>query len=115
MERLRQEILEVVGPSRRPTFEDIRDMKYLRAVLNGEALHFSYFFIFELKLRLCRDTPFVSYRPLQRPVSDTTQILESVLTNSIARVYTELPGPILIPMTSLTTFPLAPGRCIRSS
>ena len=36
MERLRQEILEVVGPSRSPTFEDIRDMKYLRAVLNGE-------------------------------------------------------------------------------
>lgn len=36
MERLRQEILEVVGPSRSPTFEDIRNMKYLRAVLNGE-------------------------------------------------------------------------------
>jgi len=31
---VRQEILDIVGPSRRPTFEDIRDMRYLRAVLN---------------------------------------------------------------------------------
>ncbi|KAJ3569110.1 hypothetical protein NP233_g5265 [Leucocoprinus birnbaumii] len=34
MERLRQEVLEHVGPTRRPTFDDVRDMKYLRAVLN---------------------------------------------------------------------------------
>ncbi|KAL1673053.1 cytochrome P450 [Schizophyllum commune] len=33
-ERLRAEILDKVGPSRRPTYEDIRDMKYLRAFLN---------------------------------------------------------------------------------
>ena len=32
---LREEILTKVGPSRRPTFEDIKDMKFLRAVLNG--------------------------------------------------------------------------------
>ncbi|KAI0775658.1 cytochrome P450 [Trametes elegans] len=32
--RLRQEVLDVVGPTRRPTYDDIRDMKYLRAVLN---------------------------------------------------------------------------------
>jgi len=32
--RLRQEILQHVGPTRRPTYDDIRDMKYLRAVIN---------------------------------------------------------------------------------
>ncbi len=32
--RLRLEIIEKVGP-RAPTYEDIRDMKYLRAFLNG--------------------------------------------------------------------------------
>ncbi|EGO29652.1 hypothetical protein SERLADRAFT_445432 [Serpula lacrymans var. lacrymans S7.9] len=32
--RLREEILAKIGPSRRPTYDDIRDMKYLRAVLN---------------------------------------------------------------------------------
>lgn len=32
--RLRQEILEHVGDSQRPTFDDMKDMKYLRAVIN---------------------------------------------------------------------------------
>ncbi|KAK0460977.1 cytochrome P450 [Desarmillaria tabescens] len=32
--RLRQEIINSVGPVRRPTFEDIKGMKYLRAVIN---------------------------------------------------------------------------------
>lgn len=35
MDRLRKEILEKVGPSKRPTYDDIREMKYLRAVING--------------------------------------------------------------------------------
>ncbi len=35
LRRLREEILETVGPTRRPTYDDIRNMKYLRAVLNG--------------------------------------------------------------------------------
>ncbi|KAI0944226.1 hypothetical protein AcW1_001983 [Taiwanofungus camphoratus] len=34
LQRLREEILAKVGPSRRPTYDDIRDMKYLRAVIN---------------------------------------------------------------------------------
>ncbi|KAH8833724.1 cytochrome P450 monooxygenase pc-1 [Flagelloscypha sp. PMI_526] len=34
MRRLRCEVLEKVGPSRLPTFEDIKDMPYLRAVCN---------------------------------------------------------------------------------
>ncbi|KAF7305559.1 Cytochrome P450 [Mycena chlorophos] len=33
-QRLRTEILDQVGSTRRPTYEDIRDMKYLRAVIN---------------------------------------------------------------------------------
>ncbi|KAJ7853332.1 cytochrome P450 [Mycena olivaceomarginata] len=32
--RLREEVLTHVGPTRRPTFNDIKDMKYLRAVIN---------------------------------------------------------------------------------
>ncbi|KAI0791806.1 cytochrome P450 [Abortiporus biennis] len=34
MQRLREEILSKVGPTRRPTYEDIKDLKYLRAFLN---------------------------------------------------------------------------------
>ncbi|KAF7982653.1 hypothetical protein HWV62_27101 [Athelia sp. TMB] len=34
LERLRDEIMTKVGPSARPTYDDIRDMKYLRAVIN---------------------------------------------------------------------------------
>ena len=34
LERLRQEILKTVGETRRPTFDDMKEMKYLRAVIN---------------------------------------------------------------------------------
>ena len=40
MHRLREEILRTVGPSRRPTHEDVRDMKYMRAVINGHFISF---------------------------------------------------------------------------
>jgi len=33
--RLREEILSKVGPIRRPNHDDIRELKYLRAVING--------------------------------------------------------------------------------
>lgn len=36
LKRLRAEILDKVGSSRRPTYDDIRDMKFLRAVINGQ-------------------------------------------------------------------------------
>ena len=36
LKKLRQEILDHVGPSARPTHEDLRNMKYLRATINGE-------------------------------------------------------------------------------
>ena len=35
MTRLRTEILDKVGQSRRPNYDDIKAMKYLRAVING--------------------------------------------------------------------------------
>ncbi|KAH7930343.1 cytochrome P450 [Leucogyrophana mollusca] len=35
LRRLREEILSKVGSSRRPTYDDLRDMKYMRAVING--------------------------------------------------------------------------------
>lgn len=34
LQRLREEILAHVGSSRPPSYDDIRDMKYLRAVVN---------------------------------------------------------------------------------
>ncbi|KAF9563357.1 cytochrome P450 monooxygenase pc-3 [Agrocybe pediades] len=34
LQRLRQEILEKIGDTRRPTFEDMKELKYLRAVIN---------------------------------------------------------------------------------
>ena len=36
LQRLRGEVLEVVGPTKRPGYEHVREMKYLRAVLNGQ-------------------------------------------------------------------------------
>ena len=35
LRRLREEILSVVGHSKSPTLEELREMKYLRAVING--------------------------------------------------------------------------------
>lgn len=35
MRRLREEVLSTVGPSRRPTLDDMREMKYMKAVING--------------------------------------------------------------------------------
>lgn len=33
--RLRQEVLEKVGPFNRPTYANMREMKFMRAFLNG--------------------------------------------------------------------------------
>jgi len=38
LQRLRKEVLDTVGPSARPTYQQIKDMKYLRAVINGGSL-----------------------------------------------------------------------------
>ena len=38
--RLRQEIYEIVGQTGRPTYDQMRVMKYMRAFLNGMYSHF---------------------------------------------------------------------------
>lgn len=38
MKRLREEVLAKVGSARAPDYDDIRELKYLRAVLNGTSL-----------------------------------------------------------------------------
>ena len=35
--KLRAEVLDHIGPTQMPTFDDIKSMKYLRAVINGES------------------------------------------------------------------------------
>lgn len=37
LRRLREEILSVLRPEEAPTLEHIKEMKYLRAVINGES------------------------------------------------------------------------------
>ena len=34
--RLRQEVFDKVGPTDRPTYDDMREMKFMRAFLNGK-------------------------------------------------------------------------------
>lgn len=38
MTTLRQEIMDKIGPSRPPTTCDLKEMRYLRAVLDGETI-----------------------------------------------------------------------------
>ena len=35
VKRLRQEIYDIVGQTERPTYDQVREMKYMRAFLNG--------------------------------------------------------------------------------
>ena len=34
--KLRAEVMEKIGPTSMPTFDDVRTMKYLRAFINGK-------------------------------------------------------------------------------
>jgi hypothetical protein len=52
LRRLREEILTKVGSNRRPTYEDIKDMRYLRAVINGS-------FVFFVKTYVYREIDFL--------------------------------------------------------
>ena len=62
MTRLREEILGKVGNSRRPDYDDIRDMKYLRAVINGGSLHTP---LWVNPMNIIRNTSALSYRVRQ--------------------------------------------------
>lgn len=53
MKRLREEILTVVGRERNPTFDELREMKYLRAVINGDCNPSKYRFFRKLTVLYC--------------------------------------------------------------
>ncbi|KAJ3800615.1 cytochrome P450 monooxygenase pc-1 [Lentinula aff. detonsa] len=66
MQRLRNEILDKVGSSRRPTYDDIRDMKFLRAVIN-ETLRL--YPVVPFNVRQCTNaTTWPSPDPTQPPI-----------------------------------------------
>jgi hypothetical protein len=84
MTRLREEILNKVGNSRRPTYDDIRDMKYLRAVINGESLH-TYYSSTSLgqPIEMIRNTSALSYRV--RPIPFIKKLTNKRSTKSLQR------------------------------
>ena len=60
--RLRAEVLEKIGPTQMPSFDDIRTMKYLRAVINGESHHLCYSSPPHGRLHLARNATIVPHR-----------------------------------------------------
>ncbi|KAH0834209.1 cytochrome P450 [Lanmaoa asiatica] len=89
LRRLREEILEKVGPTRRPSYDDIREMKFLRAVLNG-VYNESHQLIFYSES--INDTTWQSSNPESKPffVPGGTAITYSVL---LMHRRTDLWGP----------------------
>jgi cytochrome P450 len=71
--RLREEIISKVGLSRRPTYDDIKEMKYLRAVLN-ETLRLFPAVPFDVRENICDITwisPEYGKKPLFIPKGTT--------------------------------------------
>ncbi|EIW83567.1 cytochrome P450 monooxygenase pc-3 [Coniophora puteana RWD-64-598 SS2] len=79
MDRLREEVLTRVGSSRRPTYDDIRDMKYLRAILN-ETLRLFPAVPFNAR-QTTKDTTLPSPEPGEKPifVPRNTMVMYSVM------------------------------------
>ncbi|KAI0030853.1 cytochrome P450 monooxygenase pc-3 [Vararia minispora EC-137] len=90
LKRLRQEILEVVGPVRRPTYDDIKGMKYMRAFIN-ETLRLYPPVPFDVRSAV-RDTTFPPSIPSGTPyfVPKGTECIYSVF---LMHRRTELWGP----------------------
>jgi cytochrome P450 len=77
--RLRQEILGKVGPTNRPTYDNIRDMKYLRAFIN-EVLRLYPPVPFDSRMST-KSTVWASKTPGSKPfyIPANTRILYSIL------------------------------------
>jgi cytochrome P450 len=88
--RLREEILAKVGPTRRPSYDDIREMKFLRAVLN-ETLRLFPAVPFNVRESV-NDTTWQSSNPAAKPffVPAGTTVTYSVL---LMHRRTDLWGP----------------------
>ncbi|KZP25071.1 cytochrome P450 monooxygenase pc-3 [Athelia psychrophila] len=85
MTRLRQEVLECVGPIGRPTYDMVRNMKYLRAVINETLRLFP-------AIESVNETIWASSDPTQKPVyiPANTRVLYSAL---MTHRRTDLWGP----------------------
>lgn len=59
---LREEILTKIGPSRKPTFDDVKDCKYMRAVINGTYIITKHFDDVSDIRAHCRNSSFISCR-----------------------------------------------------
>ena len=68
LHRLRQEVLVQVGNSRRPTLDDFKYMKYMRAVINGAFLYVYYRFCLTTSSRNAATLPHrVRTVPIYKP------------------------------------------------
>ncbi|KAG2056638.1 cytochrome P450 [Suillus hirtellus] len=88
--RLREEIISKVGLTRRPTYDDIKEMKYLRAVLN-ETLRLFPAVPFDIRENIC-DTTWISPEDGKKPlfIPKGTMLSYSVL---LMHRRTDLWGP----------------------
>jgi len=77
-QRLRKEILENVGPTNRPTYDNLRDMKYLRAFIN-EVLRLYPPVPFDSRMS-CKATVWTSKTPGSKPfyIPNNTRVLYSI-------------------------------------
>ena len=101
MDRLRQEVLAHVGPTRRPTFNDIRDMKYLRAVLDGKSSALIQFKPSPIVQKL--SVYFPSYLSIAGKTNTVAQWFPWTHTFS-GKTFVPPRYPTLIPITSLSIF-----------